>query len=126
MTQSLRREGFVYCTYLTNIRWFGRFAPFLFPGTLTSRLWVQEMDDRIRFLRPLYNDDITTSDRKFELLHGTDDDKIALVKVELHRLRQLAALDHPFVPESKVDEDPLEDVRKRLRENRPRRKFFGM
>lgn len=66
-------------------------------GNLTSRLHVEELDNGdIKFVRPLYNDDIHTADRRFGLFKGRDDDKIALVQKELHRLRFLATLKHPF------------------------------
>ena len=85
------------------------------------------MDDRIRFLRPLYNDDIQTFDRKFDLIRGADhdDDMIALVEAEMKRLRYLGTLSHPFVPPRNVEKDPLEEVRKRLQAIKPRRKQFG-
>lgn len=94
-------------------------------------MWVRQVDDRIRFLRPLHNDDIQTSDRKFELVKGTDDEKMALVEKELKRLRELAEYKHPFDDDKEenavtAEEDPLDEVRRRLRANRPRRKFFGM
>ena len=86
------------------------------------------MTDRVRFLRPLRNDDIGTSDRKFDLLLGKDDDKISLVLAEINRLEKLAGLQHPFVEPTTatVDKDPLSDVRQKLKENRPRRKFYGL
>lgn len=77
-------------------------------------------------MRPLHNDDISTSDRKFDLKKGQDDEKIALVQAELERLRQLAALDHPFRPLEDSPKDPLDDVRKKLAQNRKPRKFFGI
>ena len=96
-------------------------------GKLTSRLWIHVEDSRIRFLRPLRNDDINTSDRKFELVRGMDDDKINLVEIELQRLRQLCTLQHPFQePIFQVDKDPLGEIRAGLKQNRPRRKFFGI
>lgn len=100
----------------------------LAQGKLTSRIWVREMKDRIRFLRPLHGDDIETSDRKFDLVHGKDDQKIALVQAELKRLRHLATLKHPLESSDECmgEEDAMEEVRRRLRETRPRRKFFGM
>eukprot|EP00977_Amphora_coffeiformis_P021525 scaffold9441_cov167-Amphora_coffeaeformis.AAC.4 len=99
----------------------------IMTGTLTSRMWIREMDDRIRFLRPLHNDDIQTSDRKFDLIRGTvDDEMIALVEAELVRLRYLGTLSHPFVPPENVESDPLEDIRKKIQVNKPRRKNFGL
>jgi hypothetical protein len=49
-----------------------------------------------------------------------------LVQAELERLRQLAALDHPFRPLEDSPKDPLDDVRKKLAQNRKPRKFFGI
>jgi hypothetical protein len=66
-------------------------------GMLTSRLWIQELGNgNILCLRPLIQDDPTTTDRTFRLAKGKDDDKIARVQVELGRLRYLAGLKHPF------------------------------
>ena len=66
-------------------------------GNLTSRLLIQELDNgNILFLRPLYNDDINTSDRRFELVKGEDDEQIHQVQVELKRLRMLASISHPY------------------------------
>ena len=56
-----------------------------------------------------------------------DDDKINLVEIELQRLRQLCTLRHPFrEPIFQVDKDPLGEIRAGLKQNRPRRKFFGI
>jgi hypothetical protein len=77
-------------------------------------------------MRPLHNDDISTSDRKFDLKKGQDDEKMALVHTELERLRQLAALEHPFRPPENSPKHPLDDVKKKLAQNRKPRKFFGM
>jgi len=67
-------------------------------GELTSRLHVEELENGdVKFVRPLYNDDVSTADRHFRLFKGRDDVKIAMVKKELDRLRYLASLKHPFV-----------------------------
>jgi len=66
-------------------------------GMLTSRLWLQELPNgNILTQRPLQNDDLRTSDRRFELVKGKDDDKIAIVRGELERLKYLATLEHPL------------------------------
>ena len=66
-------------------------------GELTSRLYVEELPNGdILTLRPLRNDDISTSDRRYQLEKGKHDDKIVLVRRELERLRRLAAMKHPF------------------------------
>ena len=61
----------------------------------------------IAFERPLYQDDISTSDRAFELHPNTADDilKIALVKHELKRLRCIAQLKHPFVVQQQEEQE---------------------
>ena len=67
-------------------------------GKLTSRLWVQELDNgNILFPHPLRNDDIETSDRRYLLMKGRDDDKIQVVQNQQNKLRRLASLVHPFV-----------------------------
>ena len=67
-------------------------------GELTSRLWIQEDAEtgNIQFLRPLYRDDIETSDRRYTLRKGKDDARICLVKKELDRLRYLTTLPSPY------------------------------
>lgn len=66
-------------------------------GMLTSRLWLCELPNgNILTQRPLQNDDLRTSDRRYELVQGKDDEKIAIVREELKRLRYLAGLEHPF------------------------------
>jgi hypothetical protein len=67
-------------------------------GDLTSRLWVREdpHSGNILFLRPLYKDDITTTDRRYELQTGRDDAKIRTVRHELERIRYLASLPDPY------------------------------
>jgi hypothetical protein len=61
----------------------------------------------LQFVRPLYNDDIGTSDRKFVLSKSSGDaDKIAVVTKELERLRYLATLQHPLARKMKT-EKPL-------------------
>ena len=65
-------------------------------GMLSSRLWVRELDNgNVLTMRPLQNDDLGTSDRRYELVKGEDDDWIALVREELKRLRYLATMGHP-------------------------------
>jgi hypothetical protein len=77
-------------------------------GNLTSRLHIREMENGdLQFVRPLYNDDIGTSDRKFVLSKSSGDaDKIAVVTKELERLRYLATLQHPLARKMKT-EKPL-------------------
>ena len=73
-------------------------------GKLTSRVWIRELENgNLLCLRPLYNDDINTKDRKYELVKGNDTEKIGLVKMELERLRHLATLPSP------IDESLLEE-----------------
>jgi hypothetical protein len=79
-------------------------------GQLTSRLHVEVLENGdLKFVRPLYNDDISTADRHFGLFKGRDDVKIAMIHKELERLRYLASLKHPFVPKKwgdpKADEE---------------------
>lgn len=107
-------------------------------GKLTSRIWIQELNDgTICFERPLYDDHISTSDRTFELRRGADDDLIRIVKRELERLRQIASVDHPLLDQIKADamnengrlekEDPaLEKRRLQHRLNSRHRKFMGL
>lgn len=65
-------------------------------GMLTSRLWVKELPNgNILCLRPLRNDDVSTSDRTYELVKGRNDGRIEIVRRELTRLRILAALSIP-------------------------------
>jgi len=68
-------------------------------GELTSRLWIREdkKNGSILFLRPLYHDDISTSDRRFELKYGEHDEMIRLVKIEIQRLQYLARFPLPHV-----------------------------
>ena len=98
-------------------------------GNLTSRLWIQELPNQnILFLRPLRNDDINTSDRKFELIKGQDDEKVQQVQKELKRLRMLAFVKHPFVepdPDS-ISSDPMSEVKRKLGLNRKHRKVFRL
>ena len=86
-------------------------------GQLTSRLWVKlyyttthEDDDttdipcRLEFRRPLYHDDVSTSDRYFDWARPTDSDQNATTERmlyqracdELQRLLALAQLVHPL------------------------------
>lgn len=102
-------------------------------GLLSSRLFIQEQPNGdLLFLRPLYNDDIKTSDRRFMLKVGRDDDKIKIVAPELKRLMMLAALPAPAQAASEVpqgvavssDDSVESDVSRQHRRNR--RKFFGL
>jgi len=118
-------------------------------GMLTSRLYVEELDNgNVLFLRPLYADNIETSDRRFKLIRGgPDDPKIAQVRRELKRLRYLAELPDPHYyrhhhrDDNRKYEDgsaataaaaavlssdeTVESARSR-QHRRNRRKFFGM
>lgn len=70
-------------------------------GQLTSRLHVQETEEgNLKFVRPLYFDDIGTADRHFGLFKGRHDVKISMVQRELDRLRLLAAIPHPYETEN--------------------------
>jgi len=69
-------------------------------GELTSRLHIEETaEGDLKFTRPLYNDDVATTDRRYSLVKGQDDDKIAIVRVELDRVRHLAGVQHPVANE---------------------------
>jgi hypothetical protein len=93
-------------------------------GKLTSRLWVQDKGKSILFLRPLRNDDVDTSDRRYELKDDTA--KMQLVRQELTRLRHLASLHHPFVADEKENDiAKLSTVREKLHHNRKQGKFFA-
>lgn len=95
-------------------------------GDLTSRLWTRELDNgNILFLRPLRNDDVSTSDRRFELVKGRDDEQIQVVREELTRLRMLASLSHPFEPPESISQEPLATVKSTNGRNRWHRKAFG-
>lgn len=96
-------------------------------GNLTSRLWTQELDNgNILFLRPLRNDDISTSDRRFELVKGQDDEQIRKVHHELKRLRMLALMKHPYEPPDNNVHDPTAEVNRKLSLIRKHRKVFGL
>jgi hypothetical protein len=96
-------------------------------GNLTSRLWIQELNNgNILFLRPLYNDDINTSDRRFELVKGEDDEQIRQVQVELKRLRMLASISHPLVLPETASNGPMSNVTKKLGLYRTHCKVFGL
>ena len=74
-------------------------------GMLTSRLWLSELPNgNILTQRPLQNDDLRTSDRRYELIKGKDDEKIAIVREELKRLRYLAGLEHPVEKRRQVND----------------------
>lgn len=102
-------------------------------GELTSRIWVRQepSNGNILFLRPLRNDDLATSDRRFELEKGRDDDKIAVVMEHMKRLRYVASLEHPFLPgiqTPKKKADAEQDIREKLKKNRKHggRKVFNL
>jgi hypothetical protein len=78
---------------------------------LTSRLYVHDKGDSIEFLRPLVNDDVLSSDRRYVLTTRKLDDngeirdedllertrhRMRLVRQELDRFRYLASIDHPY------------------------------
>eukprot|EP00526_Cylindrotheca_closterium_P016796 CAMPEP_0113625522 /NCGR_PEP_ID=MMETSP0017_2-20120614/13185_1 /TAXON_ID=2856 /ORGANISM="Cylindrotheca closterium" /LENGTH=323 /DNA_ID=CAMNT_0000535643 /DNA_START=190 /DNA_END=1161 /DNA_ORIENTATION=+ /assembly_acc=CAM_ASM_000147 len=63
-------------------------------GQLTSRMWIQDKGTSILFQRPLYEDDLETSDRKYEI---SDPKRMEMVRQELTRLQYLAKLRHPYV-----------------------------
>ena len=68
-------------------------------GDLTSRLWVRIEPETgtIMFRRPLYNDDLQTSDRKFDMKREKDDQtKFDMVLNEIERLRYISKLASPF------------------------------
>lgn len=97
-------------------------------GDLTSRLWVQETSGgNILFLRPLYNDDVKTADRRYELQRGRDDAKIRMVKSELERIRYLAGLPAPYpdLPTLGTEEERAVTPRERQHQ-RNGRKFLGL
>ncbi len=72
-------------------------SDWIMGGELTSRLHVEELDNGdLKFVRPLYNDDISTADRRFGLYKGRDDVKIVAIRKEIDRIRFLASLQHPF------------------------------
>ena len=97
-------------------------------GHLTSRLWVRDSGDSILFLRPLRNDDISTSDRRYEL-SMENEERVNRVRAELERLRYLATLHHPFAEsledsETSPHDERMTEARKRLQQNRKRGKKF--
>ena len=109
-------------------------SDWIMGGRLTSRLWVQQgnRDNKnILFLRPLRNnDDLNSSDRRFELVEGVDDEMIQLVQEQLERLVYLASLKHPFESSnhnlknsSEKNEDPLVAIRQKMKMNRRRNNF---
>ena len=107
-------------------------------GDLPSRLYTQidKKEGNVLFLRPLYNDDLGTVDRRFRLKKGVDDEMIAIVKKEVERLCFLAKLPLPYpamTNKRKSDQetstldnsgDRLTDRERQHRRNR--RRFFGM
>jgi len=74
-------------------------------GNLTSRLHIEELENGdIKFVRPLYDDDIATADRRFVLSKRRNPDQAAMVQKELKRLRRIAAFRHPFIAKARVRE----------------------
>ncbi|CAJ1935107.1 unnamed protein product [Cylindrotheca closterium] len=69
-------------------------SDWIMGGQLTSRMWIKDKGTSILFQRPLYEDDLDTSDRRYEI---SDPKRMAMVRDELTRLRYLAKLRHPFV-----------------------------
>lgn len=75
-------------------------SDWIMGGQLTSRLWVQDKGGTsILFQRPLYEDDLETSDRRYEI---KDPKRMAMVRHELTRLRYLAKLRHPHDDAAKI------------------------
>ena len=111
-------------------------------GELTSRLWIHdelESVGTITFLRPLYEDNIKTSDRRYVLKKGKDDDRISMVQKELDRLRYLATLPSPYelyrtetmkvatTEDTKVSDEKIEKTTAKASPRRTsRRRFFGL
>jgi hypothetical protein len=101
-----------------------------------------KVDGGILFLRPLYDDNITTSDRRFQLTKGIDDEMIDIVEEELKRIQYLATLPlpHPELTNTTGKNDDsqgitasedkvasFESIAARERQHRRnRRRFFGM
>jgi hypothetical protein len=71
-------------------------SDWIMGGNLTSPLWIRDEGDIILFLRPLRNDNVDSSDRRYQLSTDDDDDDennnkttkqtIAMVRGELNRL----------------------------------------
>lgn len=96
-------------------------------GELTSRIWIREQENgNVLCLRPLYNDSVDSSDRKYELKRGKDDARIAIVREELGRLRYLASLPSPFDEDSVAQEEKKEPTPRERMHQRNRRRMFGM
>ena len=54
-------------------------------------------------------------------------ERVEQVRGELKRLRRLATMSHPFVPdENATPVDELAEVREKLKKNRKRGKYFGI
>jgi hypothetical protein len=109
-------------------------------GDLTSRLYTQvdKTDGNVLFLRPLYNDDLGTVDRRFRLKRGEDDGMIATVKKEVERLCFLAKLPLPFpsvtakqqkddeTADAKRENDKAQLTDRERQHRRNRRRYYGM
>ena len=108
-------------------------------GDLTSRLWVRVFPGTgvISFRRPLYNDDLQTSDRKFDMKREKDDDnRYKMVISEIERLRYTSELEYPFVElDGKMPQAGNEDGEASLprpytarekQHHRNRRRYYGL
>jgi hypothetical protein len=96
-------------------------------GELTSRIWIREQENgNILCMRPLYDDRLDSSDRKYELKRGKDDSRIATVKEELERLRYLASLPSPFDEDKVVEEEKKELTEREKLHRSNRRRMYGM
>ena len=122
-------------------------SDWIMGGILTSRLWIQDLGHKIVFLRPLRNDNIDSSDRRYELsisAGGGDgasnvEKKMAMVRNELKRLRYLASLRHPFnvvvatqsdhkatTSDNNTHIGRMAEIRSNLRRNKKKGKFFAI
>lgn len=86
-------------------------SDWIMGGELTSRLWIQDKGASIVFKRPLYDDDLSTADRKYEI---KDEQRMAMVRAEMDRFRFLAKLRHPYVAKLLADRE----TKKRAKEEK--------
>jgi len=64
-------------------------------GQLTSRMWVRDQGSTVLALRPLYHDNVEDNvDRRYELVEGRDDRRIATMRSALRKIRFLASIKH--------------------------------
>jgi hypothetical protein len=109
-------------------------------------MWVCEdkkADGGVLFQRPLYHDELESSDRRFELKKGKDDELIQIVQQELQRICYLATLPSPYpvlddahngdnqdegdAKRAKLMVPGMDPLTSRERQHRRnRRRFFGM